>query len=365
MADAPALASQILSESLVVHAEITHSNPALSRAAEDRRQRVLGLIEKLKRLLQDPHQYLHEYVSTNWDHGAFYVVLEARVLETIAEEGSSAITTLSEKSGIPADKLLRILRLLSCQYIVEEVHDEVFGLTPVSQCLIDDEDFKAWVAFQWGDSMYDWHAQRPAKAERFRKAMRGVARSMDPADDLLVNWFRQRYSQIPFTVVEIGGRYGFASFTLAREFPSMMAKARGEGDLPQELRAAVRFEQRASNFDPQPVEDVGDTVAAYIVRNMLWNWSDDEVVELLHTFLPVMAKSPQTVVLVCDGASPARDSADPYIEQAFRRRDITMMTMHNARQRSTAEWQLLFARASKDLQVTFLAAPTWLVPNPG
>ncbi len=31
-------------------------------------------------------------------------------------------------------------------------------------------------SFRWGDSMYDWHAQRPAKAERFRKAMRGVAR---------------------------------------------------------------------------------------------------------------------------------------------------------------------------------------------
>ncbi|KAK4890187.1 hypothetical protein LTR27_011069 [Elasticomyces elasticus] len=393
MANAPTLASQIFSESVVVHAERTYAGSTLSKDAEDRRQRVLGLIDQLKKLLQDPHEYLHDYVSSNWDHGALYVALQANIFEVVAEEGSAHITTLSRRSNIPADKLLRILRLLSCQSFVEEQDGEIFCLTDVSECLVVDKDFKAWVAFQlfetrvasahlsdtlaeipngyqdgqsafrkaWGAEMYEWHAQRPTKAARFRQAMRGVAQTMDPADELLLNWFRLQKVQERLDVVEIGGRYGYASIGLAKAFPNMSAKirmsdaalmGRGEEELPIKLRSRVTFEHRNDDLDPQPKEDVETGLVAYVIRNVFWNWSDEMAIGLLRTFLPVLEKSRSTVVLVCDGVSPARNSFDPYIEQAFRRRDITMMTMHNARQRSPAEWQSLFTAAGTDLHVS-------------
>ena len=123
--------------------------PSLPQGVDESRKRVLGLIERLKQLLQDPHEYLHEYVSSNWDHGALYVVLQANVLEMIPENGSAHIASLSKQSNIPASKLLRILRLLSCQQVVDEVDEEQFARTAVSEALIGDENFKAWVEFQY------------------------------------------------------------------------------------------------------------------------------------------------------------------------------------------------------------------------
>ncbi|KAK4902962.1 hypothetical protein LTR49_026967 [Elasticomyces elasticus] len=183
---------------------------------------------------------------------------------------------------------------------------------------------------------------------------------MDPADELLVNWFRQQKVQERLDVVVTGGRYCFASIGLTKAFPNMSAKirmsdstlmGRGEEELPNELRSRVTFEHR-DDLDPQPKEDVETGWVAYVIRNVFWNWSDEMAISLLRTFLPVLAKSRSTVVLVCDGVSPARNSFDPYIEQAFRRRDITMMTMHNARQRSPAEWQSLFTAAGTNLHVS-------------
>ena len=54
-----------------------------------------------------------------------------------------------------------------------------------------------------------------------------------------------------------------------------------------------------------------------------------------------MEKEPQTVVLVNDGMSPARGTFEPQAEQAYRRRDVTVMTMHNAKQRTEEEWRVV------------------------
>ena len=164
--------------------------------------------------------------------------------------------------------------------------------------------------------------------------------------------------------MEIGGRYGFASVSLAKQFPSLSSEIRvsneevlqrGQDTLPEQLRSRIRFQQRTSDIDPQPLEDAEKGVVAYIIRNVLWNCSDDQAVELLRTFLQVMQKSLGTAILVCDGISPARKSFEPHIEQAYRRRDVTMMTMHNVRQRSEPEWEIVFARVSQDLRVPHTA----------
>ncbi|KAK5701097.1 hypothetical protein LTR17_022894 [Elasticomyces elasticus] len=316
MASAPTLASQIFPESVV--------------DAEDRRQRVLGLTDQLKKLLQDPHEYHYDYVSANWDHGALYVALQANIFEVVAEEGSADITNLSKRSNIPADKLLRTLKLLSCQSFVEEQDCEVFCLTGISECLVADKDFKAWVAFQlfetrvasahlsdalaeipngyqdgqsafrkaWGADMYEWHAQRPTEAARFRQAMRGVAQTaMDPADELLLNWFREQKVQERLDVVGIGGRQD--------THERCRSMGRGKEELPMELQSRVIFEHRNDDLDPQPKADVKAELVAYVIRNVFWNWSDEMAISLLSTFLPVLEESRRTVVLACDCVSPA------------------------------------------------------------
>ena len=113
------------------------------------RTKALGLLGRLTALLQGPREFLSGFLAANWDHGALYSVLQSKILEHISLSGGSAsLASLSGKSGIPEDKLFRILGLLCCRHIVHEPEDGVYTLTAMSQQLIDDGNFRAWVEFQ-------------------------------------------------------------------------------------------------------------------------------------------------------------------------------------------------------------------------
>jgi hypothetical protein len=119
------------------------------------RSKALGLLEKLVTLLQGPHDFLHEFVAPNWDHGALYAFLQSSALEHMAgSNGRASLSSLSNVSGIPEDKLERILALLRCRNIVDEPEEGIFTLTAVSEELVKDEDFRAWVEFQYANKPY-------------------------------------------------------------------------------------------------------------------------------------------------------------------------------------------------------------------
>lgn len=113
------------------------------------RRTTLGLLSRLTALLQGPYDFLSDFVASNWDHGALYAILQSQTLESMSASGGSAsLSTLSTQSGIPEDKLLRMLQLLRCKGIVREPENEIFSLTAVSELLINDTNFRAWVEFQ-------------------------------------------------------------------------------------------------------------------------------------------------------------------------------------------------------------------------
>jgi hypothetical protein len=113
------------------------------------RTRILGLIEQLARLLQGPHEFLHEYVSSNWEYGALYTVLQFNILEQIPVDGPVHVALLAKQSGLPENKLLPILRLLSCKQILNEVEEGIFCRTAISDELVRDDKLKAFVGFQY------------------------------------------------------------------------------------------------------------------------------------------------------------------------------------------------------------------------
>jgi hypothetical protein len=123
----------------------THTGPI-----ETARQTLSGLTKQLAKLLDGPRAFLHEYVSSNWDHGALYALLELEILEKLPLEagGQVHVSELATQSGIPEDKLLCILRLNACEGILTEVSEGVFGHTAISEVLVEDAKFAAWVGFQ-------------------------------------------------------------------------------------------------------------------------------------------------------------------------------------------------------------------------
>jgi len=50
-------------------------------------------------------------------------------------------------------------------------------------------------------------------------------------------------------------------------------------------------------------------------------------------------------VIVSDLVSPDWGTFEPHVERAYRRRDVTLMTMHNVKQRTRGDWEGLVREA--------------------
>ncbi|KAL6716880.1 hypothetical protein ACLMJK_004792 [Lecanora helva] len=329
---------------------------------ENIRSSIFGITKQLTKLLQGPHEFLHEYVSPNWEHGALYTLLEFNVLEQIPLHGPAHVSFLASRCGLHEKKLLSMLRLISCEEIIKETSEGEFCHTAISEDLVRDEKFKAWVGFQlfetriasanladsmkanvcdyqegpsafkyaWGSSMYDWHRMHPEKSARFRMAMEGVTRSLDPGNTLYKAWFKSSSSRRPTSVVDVGGRnIGF----LSAEFP------------------AFNFETQADNFEPPRVQTANERRLVYLIRNILWNYSDADCIKMLRAYVPILERAENAMLLINEMISPALGTFATHVEKGYRRRDVTVMTMHNAKQRTEAEWRDLFTRANENFTV--------------
>lgn len=197
-----------------------------------------------------------------------------------------------------------------------------------------------------------------------------TAIALDPADSLIQGWFQQNPPTDRTEVVEIGGRYGFASVSMVEEEKTPLSfevrcdsrdfLRRGEALVGSKSKSRIAFTHIPSLLDPLPSDD-SNTVMAYMIRNLFWNWADDDAIRLLQTLLPTLRASPSTRILVTDGVSPSSKEFPPHVEIAYRRRDVTTMTMHNVKQRTQAEWLAMFARVDPALKVSTYCA--WIAGN--
>ncbi|PGG97984.1 hypothetical protein AJ80_09606 [Polytolypa hystricis UAMH7299] len=367
------------------------------------RSSILGQIQQLDKLLEGPHGFLHEYVSTNWEYGALYALLEHDVLEKIPLDGSTVTAAvLAEQTGLPADKLLRICRLVATVGILQEPVEGSFKHTAISETLVKDEGYKSFIHFQlfetrvasahladslkkpnpfwkegqaafehaWGMPMYDWHAKNPEKGKRFAQAMESVSKNLDAGNGMIIDWLSRSKNfgqgdKSPL-VVEVSGKTGSFSHQLATIFPNFHLEVqdsssqllqRGKQSLPRALADRVRFNQR-DLFEPRPIKEVkgdnGSRPVVFLLRGVLWNLDDSEAIKLLQSFIPAMGSVVDGPLLVIsDLVSPAFGTFEPHVERAFRRRDVTLMTMHNVKQRTASEWGKLIQSASSKFKVTY------------
>lgn len=134
-------------------------------------------------------------------------------------------------------------------------------------------------------------------------------------------------------VIDLFGGNAMAQDSLADQFPHLQL-------------------QSATTLEDVPVPQPADHILAYTVRNIFWNKTDLEVVESLKAIAGLLERTSQAALLVNEMLSPAKDEFRQDLQHAFRRRDFTTMTMHNAKQRSQGEWRDLFARANSCWKVS-------------
>jgi hypothetical protein len=66
-----------------------------------------------------------------------------------------------------------------------------------------------------------------------------------------------------------------------------------------------------------------------------------------------MKQHPAATLLINEMLSPSNGEFGGELEHAYRRRDVTTMTMHNAKQRTSKEWLALFSEVDPQWQVGF------------
>lgn len=219
--------------------------------------------------------------------------------------------------------------------------------------------------------MYDWHAKNPDKGARFAKAMASVSQGLDPGSVMITDWLGARIrgqeeadsAGNSLLLVEVAGKNGGLDATqVASQFPSVSYQRQ---DISSVLSAIsvptsnARVMPQAPWREEALAHKPGCRSLVFLLRSVLWNLSDAQVVEVLRSFIPAIqgeldttARKISVDLLVCDLVSPAFGSFEPHVERAFRRRDVTLMTMHNVKQRTAAEWGALFFEASPYFQVS-------------
>jgi hypothetical protein len=152
--------------------------------------------------------------------------------------------------------------------------------------------------------------------------------------------------------------------------PELLARGKQllESD-SSDIAERVHFRSR-DLMGPRTIEELPakDGPIIFLIRSVVWNMSDTAVTELLRSFIPCLercqANGPAPCLLICDLVSPAFGTFESHVEKAFRRRDVTLMTMHNVQQRTSKEWSNLINKVDPRFKVSFLIRMykmSWLI----
>jgi hypothetical protein len=117
--------------------------------------------------------------------------------------------------------------------------------------------------------------------------------------------------------------------------------------VPQAFTGRINFLDNKASTDPDEWR-----ADIFIIRNVFWNWTDDAAIDLISTLTKSLRANPNAVLVFADGQSPEdEDGYELSKELIFRRRDLTMMAMHNVKQRTKSEWISLFKTSCPDLEL--------------
>jgi len=292
---------------------------------------------------------------------ALRVCLEANVTEILREAGPEGlhIDQIAEISGLPADKLGRILRFLAIRHIYKEVKPDVFANTRLSGVLdtgksveaikadpaAKDDDtsgFPALLGSQYDEtakaadylwemladpasaesgevthtafnkafdtdmSVWPWYEkpENSARRRRFGAAMRGVV-AMQPANQIFEAF---DWESLPegAKVVDVGGGVGTSSLALAGKFESMNIVVQDQASVVVETRKLLatelpdavesgRVEIQAHDFFTE--QPVKDA-SVFLLKMILHDWDDTYAVKILAQLRA--AAQPDTKLVVID-----------------------------------------------------------------
>ncbi|KAJ4376391.1 hypothetical protein N0V83_001674 [Neocucurbitaria cava] len=331
------------------------------------RARLNDSARDLLRLVNGPRNDARTFVCYLYDLAAWQVACEFNFFEAIPETGTANIKEIAEKSGVDEDRVGRFLRMLATDRVFEEVEKDVFKHTSRSVLYLKDKQWRDVMHYQvdeffkaasetsasikespsvtdgqrnafvtrHGTDLFQFYKNDALRAARFASAMAGVSR--------LERHFESLKESFPWDqvikgkLIDVGGGSGHMSVSLARAFPNLecivqdsltMLSSASQNDF-SDLNGRVTFMPH-DFFTTQPVSGA----AAYLLRYITHNWSDEDCIRIFRALVPALEKSsPGTPLLINDVV------------------DIMMMLVLGAKQRTEEQFRRLLSDADSRFKI--------------
>ena len=301
---------------------------------------------------------------------AIYVATKLGIPDLLAD-GPKEIGALAEASGAHAPSLRRVLLALAGVGVLDKVGHDRFALAPMGAALrkgvpgsvqpnvlfmLNESHWRPWghllhsvrtgeTAFDHvhGASLFDYLAQHPEVSALFNQGMVGNS----PAHARLV---AESYDFSGMRmVIDVGGGRGRLLATILACHPHLggilfdqthvVDSAR---EILDEAGVSARCELVGGNFF-EAVPTGGD---AYILRNIIHDWQDDQAVAILTTCRRAMAAGARLLLVEREIAD------DPRAALMVLHADLEMLVNVGGRERTTEEYAALFARSGLRLART-------------
>jgi hypothetical protein len=288
---------------------------------------------------------------------------------------------LAAATGTHPPSLLRLLRAAAGIGLLTEHPGERFALTPLGGTLRDDPSLRALLALYgdrhvWGaygaleeavrkgcpgfdaahgTGLFEALERDGALAARFSEAMTGVTAAQVPAIVTACDLPSGAH------VVDVGGGDGTLLAALLRDRADLrgtLVERPGALRTAGQVLAGAGVGERCAVMEGDFFASVPDGGDAYLLKNILHNWADEDCVRLLRTCGRAAARTPGARVLVPTVVLPEEAGAAAPEEAALMAlSDLEMMVLTAGRERTLTEYHALFRAAG--------LRPSGAVPLPG
>ncbi|KAJ4304886.1 hypothetical protein N0V90_000414 [Kalmusia sp. IMI 367209] len=354
---------------------------------EAARMAVIDDTSALHDMLLGPREVLARVWGGSLDNAAQQCIYHFNILPAIPLEGGATYAEISAKVGLSERKVKTIVRKATINRMLrEDVPDHVVH-TAGSALLLRDRNMMDYygffveqmfptsaklaealekfqestaagdtafgLAFNTKETLFQFIEKRPELQARFVGAMEGVNR--DPSQSL--NHVITGYPWAELGQATVGGSSGFMSVKLAKTYPNLTLVVedykknmeQGAAQLPPELSNRVKFVPH-DFFHRQPVTGA----EVYILRHICHDWSAENSVKIIRQLVPAMKPGSKILLVEIVVSLSTREMSSIAARYL---RDLNMLQLLNAQERSDSEWEEIISEADPRLELTRILTP--------
>lgn len=280
---------------------------------------------------------------------------------------------VAASTGMHGDSVARAVRVLASRGVFEECGDGRYRLTALGRRFLSDEPdsvvgiahFRPWELHAWAEAghslrtgepsfpahfrqgVWDWLAANPEPSTAFNEDMRRRTTMLLASGLPLFDW------PDTGTIVDVGGGNGLLLERLLELKPGLRGIAFDQPHVVAEAEEHLRtagLGDRAETVGGDFFVEIPAGHDVYVMASVLHDWDDDQAVRILETCRRAMVPSSRLVLF----ESVLRPGTEFDIAKM---RDLHMLVLFGARERTHDEWKRLLDRAGFALQR--------VVPTPG